>query len=96
MTEEGDKRFETLGAAEQMLLDRGTVLPISYTPALNIVDTDELDGWFPNALDVHPFKYLSFKAFKPLPGVALGTGNGSFGHEVSADYGQDAKYPGAY
>ncbi|MDR2143361.1 MAG: peptide ABC transporter substrate-binding protein [Treponema sp.] len=72
MAEEGDKRFETLGAAEQMLLDRGTVLPISYTPALNIVDTDELDGWFPNALDIHPFKYLSFKAFKPLPGVALG------------------------
>ncbi|MDR0402853.1 MAG: peptide ABC transporter substrate-binding protein [Treponema sp.] len=71
MTEEGNKRFETLGAAEQMLLDRGTVLPISYTPALNIVDTDELDGWFPNALDIHPFKYLSFKAFRPLPGVAL-------------------------
>jgi peptide/nickel transport system substrate-binding protein/oligopeptide transport system substrate-binding protein len=73
MAEEGDKRLETLGAAEQMLLDRGTVLPISYTPALNIVDTDELDGWFPNALDIHPFKYLSFKAFKPLPGVALGS-----------------------
>jgi peptide/nickel transport system substrate-binding protein/oligopeptide transport system substrate-binding protein len=74
MTEEGDKRFETLGAAEQMLLDRGTVLPISYTPALNIVDTDEIDGWFPNALDIHPFKYLSFKAFKPLPGVAMRPG----------------------
>ncbi|MDR1507353.1 MAG: peptide ABC transporter substrate-binding protein [Treponema sp.] len=71
MTEEGDKRFEILGEAEQMLLDRGTVLPISYTPALNIVDTDELDGWFPNALDIHPFKYFSFKAFKPLPGVAV-------------------------
>jgi peptide/nickel transport system substrate-binding protein/oligopeptide transport system substrate-binding protein len=70
MTEEGDKRYATLGEAEQLLLDRGTVLPISYTPALNVVDTDELDGWYPNALDVHPFRYFSFKAFKPLPGVA--------------------------
>jgi peptide/nickel transport system substrate-binding protein/oligopeptide transport system substrate-binding protein len=69
MTEEGDERFAVLGEAEQLLLDRGTVLPISFTPALNIVDTDELDGWFPNALDIHPFKYFQFKAFKPLPGV---------------------------
>lgn len=72
MTEEGTERFETLGEAEQLLLDRGTVLPVSYTLAFNIVDTDELDGWFPNALDIHPFKYFSFKAFKPLPGVTLG------------------------
>ena len=72
MAEEGETRFETLGEAEQLLLDRGTVLPISYTPALNVVDTDELGGWFPNALDIHPFRYFSFKAFKPLPGVAFG------------------------
>jgi hypothetical protein len=29
----------------------------------------ELGGWFPNALDIHPFKYLAFKAFRPLPGI---------------------------
>ncbi|MDR1301895.1 MAG: peptide ABC transporter substrate-binding protein [Treponema sp.] len=69
MTEDGEKRWATLAEAEKLLLDRGTVLPISYSPAINIVDTDELDGWFPNALDIHPFKYLSFKAYKPLPGV---------------------------
>jgi peptide/nickel transport system substrate-binding protein/oligopeptide transport system substrate-binding protein len=72
MTEEGEKRWETLAEAEKLLLDRGTVLPISYTPALNIVDIDELDGWFPNVLDIHPFKYLGFKTLKPLPGVAGG------------------------
>ncbi|MDR3171278.1 MAG: peptide ABC transporter substrate-binding protein [Treponema sp.] len=71
MTEDGRKRWETLAEAEKLLLNRGTVLPISYTPAINIVDIDEIEGWFPNALDIHPFKYLSFKAFKPLPGVAL-------------------------
>jgi peptide/nickel transport system substrate-binding protein/oligopeptide transport system substrate-binding protein len=71
MTEEGDARLATLADAEKLLLERGTVLPISYSPALNIVDTNELDGWYPNALDIHPFKFLSFKSFRPLPGVAL-------------------------
>ncbi|MCL2196407.1 MAG: peptide ABC transporter substrate-binding protein [Treponema sp.] len=72
MIEEGKTRLATLAEAEKLLLDRGAVLPIFYNPALNIVDTGELDGWFPNALDIHPFKYMSFKAFRPLPGVALG------------------------
>jgi peptide/nickel transport system substrate-binding protein/oligopeptide transport system substrate-binding protein len=71
MTEDGQTRLETLAEAEKLLLDRGAVLPISFSPALNIVDTDELEGWFPNALDIHPVKYFSFKAFKPLPGVVL-------------------------
>jgi len=71
MIEEGKTRLATLAEAEKLLLNRGAVLPIFYNPALNIVDTGELDGWFPNALDIHPFKYLSFKAFRPLPGVAL-------------------------
>ncbi|MCL2759621.1 MAG: peptide ABC transporter substrate-binding protein [Treponema sp.] len=72
MMEEGETRLATLAEAEKLLLNRGVVLPIFYNPALNIVDTGELDGWYPNALDIHPFKYLSFKAFRPLPGVALG------------------------
>jgi peptide/nickel transport system substrate-binding protein/oligopeptide transport system substrate-binding protein len=71
MEEEGETRMETLAAAEQLLLNRGVVLPIAYSPAVNIVDTEELGGWFPNALDIHPFKYLSFKEFRPLPGVVL-------------------------
>jgi len=71
MIEEGEVRLATLAEAEKMLLDRGVVLPISYSPALNIVDTGELDGWYPNALDIHPFKYFSFKAYRPLPGVVM-------------------------
>jgi peptide/nickel transport system substrate-binding protein/oligopeptide transport system substrate-binding protein len=70
MTEEGELRWKTLAEAEKLLLDRGTVLPISYSSALNIIDTAEIDGWYVNALDIHPFKHLSFKAFRPLPGVA--------------------------
>jgi peptide/nickel transport system substrate-binding protein/oligopeptide transport system substrate-binding protein len=71
MIQEGAERLATLAEAEKLLLDRGTIIPISYSPALNIVDTGELDGWYPNALDIHPFKYLAFKGFRPLPGVAL-------------------------
>ncbi|MDR0642885.1 MAG: peptide ABC transporter substrate-binding protein [Treponema sp.] len=71
MTQEGKERLTTLAEAEKLLLDRGTIIPISYSPALNIVDTGELDGWYPNALDIHPFKYLAFKGYRPLPGVTL-------------------------
>jgi peptide/nickel transport system substrate-binding protein/oligopeptide transport system substrate-binding protein len=70
---EGDARWAILADAEKLLLERGSVLPISYSPAINIVDTHELGGWFPNALDIHPFKYLNFKAFRPLPGVVMRT-----------------------
>ncbi|MDR2966102.1 MAG: peptide ABC transporter substrate-binding protein [Treponema sp.] len=71
MMEEGETRMNTMAEAEKLLLDRGVVLPICFNPALNIVDTGELDGWYPNAMDIHPFKYLSFKGYRPLPGVAM-------------------------
>jgi peptide/nickel transport system substrate-binding protein/oligopeptide transport system substrate-binding protein len=71
MHEEGVSRFATLAQAEQLLLDRGSVLPIFHSPAINVVDTAELEGWYPNALDIHPFKYLSFRTFRPLPGVVM-------------------------
>jgi len=71
MIEEGETRLNTLAEAEKLLLERGSVLPICYSPALNIIDTDELDGWYPNPLDIHPFKYMSFRTLRPLPGVAL-------------------------
>jgi peptide/nickel transport system substrate-binding protein/oligopeptide transport system substrate-binding protein len=72
MLEEGSARWAILAEAEQLLLERGSVLPISFSQAINIVDMGELEGWFPNALDIHPFKYLAFKAFRPLPGVVMG------------------------
>jgi peptide/nickel transport system substrate-binding protein/oligopeptide transport system substrate-binding protein len=71
MAEDGGQRWTTLSEAEKLLLDRGSVIPIYYSPAVNIIDIEELDGWYPNALDIHPFKYLQFKAYKPAPGIAL-------------------------
>jgi peptide/nickel transport system substrate-binding protein/oligopeptide transport system substrate-binding protein len=69
MTEDGEVRWKTLSEAEKLLLDRGAVLPVSYSFAINIVDRSELGGWFANVLDIHPYKYLFFKTYKPLPGV---------------------------
>jgi peptide/nickel transport system substrate-binding protein/oligopeptide transport system substrate-binding protein len=69
MTEEGKKRWETLAEAEKLLLHRGSVLPISYSPAVNIIDRGEIEGWYPNVLDIHPFKYMSVRTRRPLPGV---------------------------
>jgi len=75
MLEEGGSRWAILAEAEQLLLDRGSVIPIYYSQAVNIVDMGELEGWFPNALDIHPFKYLSFREFRPIPGVVYKRAN---------------------
>lgn len=72
MQEEGERRWQTLSKAEEQLLQGGTVLPIAHTPALNIIDMNEIDGWYPNPLDIHPFKYLVYASFRALPGVARG------------------------
>jgi peptide/nickel transport system substrate-binding protein/oligopeptide transport system substrate-binding protein len=71
MAEEGAARWQTLAEAEKLLLARGNVLPISYSPALNIIDLGEMSGWYPNVLDIHPFKYLAIRSRRPLPGVAM-------------------------
>lgn len=71
MFEEGSERLATLAEAEALLLYRGTVLPISHSPAVNVVDLTELAGWYPNALNIFPFRYISFRAFLPLPGVVM-------------------------
>ena len=69
MIQEGRARLATLAEAEKLLLDRGSVIPIFHSRAINLIDTNEIEGWYANALDIHPFKYLGFKALRPLPGV---------------------------
>ncbi|MHC6203361.1 peptide ABC transporter substrate-binding protein [Breznakiellaceae bacterium SP9] len=76
MTEEGRKRLETLAEAERLLLDRGSVLPISHTVSVNVIknirgEPDEVSGWYANILDIHPFKYMHINPPRPLPNVAL-------------------------
>lgn len=60
LTDEAE-RYKKLAEAEQYLLDQGVILPISHPVSFNVVDTNILGGWYPNALNIHPFKYLYFK-----------------------------------
>lgn len=55
-----EKRYEKLAEAEKLLLSEGIILPISHPVALNCIDTTVIGGWYPNVLDIHPFKYLYF------------------------------------
>ncbi len=68
--ETGQRRNATLAEAEEILLTTGLVLPVSHSPAINLIDLGDIGGWHPNPLDVHPFKHLRFKAADPVPGVA--------------------------
>lgn len=70
MGQTGRERLETLSRAEEIILDTGVVLPISHSPAINLIDLERIDGWYPNPLDIHPFKHLRFRSRRPVPGVA--------------------------
>jgi len=71
MGETGNARYETLAEAEHLLLWDAIVLPISHSPSINLINLEYVDGWYPNPLDVHPFKFLSFSSGKPIPNVAM-------------------------
>lgn len=64
-----EARYETLSRAERMLLETAVVLPVSHSPAINLIDLSTVDGWYPNPLDIHPFKYLRLLGLTPAPGV---------------------------
>jgi oligopeptide transport system substrate-binding protein len=69
-TEENqEERYRIMAEAEQMILDQGVVLPIKHSPAFNIIDLEKIQGWFPNPLDIHPFKYLEFERLLLPDGV---------------------------
>jgi len=65
------ERYAKLSEAEKLLLDAGVILPVAHNPALNVIDIDGIAGWYTNALDIHPFKFVRFAPKKALPGVAL-------------------------
>ena len=81
----GKERYETLGRAESLLLTEGTAWPIHHTVAFHLVNTREIDGWFPTGLDLHPFKYIRKIDFLPGPGVTMKNPN-EFDQTVSYEY----------
>ncbi len=69
---EGKERYQLLGEAEKILMDSGMVLPISHPVSMAIVNTDEIGGWFENAFNIHPLKYLFKKNYTvTIPNVVL-------------------------
>ena len=71
MTETGDHRYKTLAEAETLLLENAVVLPIGHQTAINLVNHVEIKGWYPNPLDIHPFKYLRRSTPELPPGVVM-------------------------
>ena len=65
------KRFEYLAKAEQLLLDSSVLIPLSHVPAINVIDLSDIKGWYVNAVNIHPFKFIRFAQPDPLPGIAL-------------------------
>lgn len=58
------EHYKLLAQAEQLLLDSGEVLPVSHSISLHAVNLQQIGGWYVNALDIHPYKYLFFKEVK--------------------------------
>ena len=68
---DAERRYRLFAEAEQLLLDEAVILPLSHNPSLNVIDTNGLDGWHANVLDIHPFKYVRFVPRAPMPGIAF-------------------------
>jgi peptide/nickel transport system substrate-binding protein/oligopeptide transport system substrate-binding protein len=70
-TLDGAKRLSALAKAETRLLGSAACLPLHHSLALNVIDLDSIGGWSENALDIHPFKYLTIGQARIRPGVVL-------------------------
>lgn len=67
---EGKERMGILAEAETILLQKAVVLPIYHSFAASVIDIDYIEGWYQNALDIHPYKYLKFGTPSVQPNVA--------------------------
>lgn len=61
-------RLKVLQQAEQILLTEDpAVVPLFYSVAYNLIDTNFIGGWYSNPLDIHPLKFLRRKSYS-IPG----------------------------
>ena len=63
-------RFEKLSTAEELLLKDCVIIPLSHQVSVNIIDLFSIEGWYSNAINIHPFKFIKFVRPQPLPDVA--------------------------
>jgi peptide/nickel transport system substrate-binding protein/oligopeptide transport system substrate-binding protein len=68
---DSSKRYRRLADAEDILLTKAAILPLYHQAAVHLINLDHVDGWFPNPLDIHPFKFIKFKPFKAPQGIAM-------------------------
>lgn len=66
------ERMKLLSQAESLLLDNYMVIPIQHPVSFNVINLNEIEGWYSNAFDIHPLKYLNKKTVScDLPNVVL-------------------------
>ncbi|WP_407425403.1 peptide ABC transporter substrate-binding protein [Treponema sp.] len=63
-TTDNAEHYKLLAQAEQLLLDSGEVMPVTHSISLHALNLQQVGGWYINALDIHPYKYLHFKEVK--------------------------------
>lgn len=73
---EGKERMSLLAEAETFLLQKAVVLPIYHSFEASVIDIDYIEGWYQNALSIHPYKSLKFGSPSIQPNVAS-AGSGS-------------------
>ena len=67
-----EERYKLLSEAENLLLDNCMVIPIQHPVIYNIIDKNSVGGWFENAFDIHPLKYLYKKETKStVPNIVM-------------------------
>jgi len=55
----GAERYQLMMEAEKVLIDQDmAILPIYYYVTQNLIDMNKWDGWYPNPLDIHPWKFI--------------------------------------
>ena len=66
----GKERYELLAQAETILLNDGIILPVAHSVSLSIINKNAVGGWYDNAFNIHPLKYIYKKDYAPkIPNV---------------------------
>lgn len=58
----GAERMKTLMAAEDVLINQdAAILPFYFYTTQNMINLDKWDGWYPNPMNIHPWKFIKPK-----------------------------------
>lgn len=64
LSNDNGQHYKLLAQAEQLLLDDGMIIPVSHSVSLHAINLNLIGGWWINALDIHPLKYLYIREDK--------------------------------